>query len=460
LSGIGHVATGQGKDFQPGCYTRPVVVFTQAERAQDGRPHAIKGRPGMTDLDMNFVKAQFPALAQGQVFLDNAGGSQVATPVARRLSDYLLGPNVQLGASYAASAMNGAMVHEGRAALATLLNAARPEEVVMGATTTQLFDQLARALVQTWAPGDEVIVTDFDHEANIGPWRKLEAQGIVLREWKMRPGEHVPNLDDLAALIGPRTKLVAVTHASNIYGTINPIRAISETVHAGGAMLCVDGVAYAPHRAIDVQALGADFYGFSVYKTYGPHFAALYGRYDRLLAAGNINHHFFTADKVPQKLEPGNANYELAYSCLGVIDYLEALAQAHGVNAAGRAAVEAAFEIIAGHEEALSRTLLEYLAARPDVTIIGEASPDRALRVPTISFVIAGVSSEALVRAVDPTGIGIRFGDFYSRRLVEGLDLPNGDGVIRVSAVHYNTTDEIARLIARLDELRGEGAAA
>lgn len=411
----------------------------------------------MAQLDTDFVQRNFPALRQGQVYLDNAGGSQVARQVADRLTDYLFTANVQLGASYDASVKAGAMVHEGRQALATLFNAARAEEVVMGATTTQLFDQLARALVQTWDPGDEVIVTAFDHEANIGPWKKLADKGIVIREWKMRPGADVPDLGYLKELMTDRTRLVAVTHASNIYGTINDIRAIADLVHAGGALLCIDGVAYAPHRAIDVQALGADFYAFSVYKVYGLHFAALYGRHDLLLAAGNINHSFFAADKVPQKLEPGNANYEAAYSCVGVIDYLEALAQAHGINSKGRAAVEAAFGLIAQHEQVLSQRLLDYLTARDDITIIGDPSPDAARRVPTISFVIDGQPSGALVRAVDPTGIGIRYGDFYSRRLVEGLSLPQPDGVIRVSAVHYNTLDEIDRLIARLEQIRTKG---
>ena len=403
---------------------------------------------------MDFVRASFPALGQGQVYLDNAGGSQVARQVADRLTRYLFTANVQLGASYAASVAAGQMVAEGRRALATLLNAARPEEVVMGATTTQLLDQLARALAQTWQPGDEVVVTSFDHEANIGPWRRLEGQGIVVREWALRPGAFQPEPDDLAALLSDRTRLVAVTHASNIYGAITPIRPIADLVHAAGALLCVDGVAYAPHRAVDVRALGADFYAFSVYKTYGPHFAALYGRHDHLLAAGNINHRFVPDDKVPGKLEPGNPSYELAYSCLGVIDYLEALAQAHGVNTTGRAAVEAAFALIARHEEALSRRLLDYLAARPDVTILGDTSADAARRVPTISFTVDGVPSAAVVAAVDPTGIGIRHGDFYSRTLVESLGLSAADGVVRVSAVHYNTTDEIDRLIARLDQVR------
>jgi selenocysteine lyase/cysteine desulfurase len=269
----------------------------------------------------------------------------------------------------------------------------------------------------------------------------------------MRKGAHLPDLADLGELLTGRTRLVAVTHASNIFGSINPVREIADMVHGVGAQLCVDGVAYAPHRAVDVRALGADFYGFSVYKTYGPHFAALYGRHDALLAAGNINHSFFPNDKVPQKMEPGNASHELAYSCTGVIAYLEAFAQAHGINAQGRGAVEAAFGIIAQHEQALSERLLGYLRSRKDVTIIGEPLADKTLRVPTISFVIDGKSSRDVVEATDPTGIGIRFGDFYSRRLVQALDLPDPDGVIRVSAVHYNTLDEIDALIAHLETL-------
>jgi cysteine desulfurase family protein (TIGR01976 family) len=403
------------------------------------------------ELNKEFLKGAFPALGQGQVYLDNAGGSQVAQHVADRLTEYLFTANVQLGASYGASVKAGAMVDAGRAALASLLNAQRPEEVIMGATSTQLLGQLSQALVQNWAAGDEVIVTNFDHEANIGPWTKLTSQGIVIKEWKMRAGEHTPNLDDLRALLSDKTRLVAVTHASNIYGTINDVAAMAEIVRQAGALICVDGVAFAPHRAVDVQALGVDFYVFSVYKVYGAHFSALYGRYDALLAAGNINHRFFTREKVPQKMEPGNANYELAFSCTGVLDYFEDFAKAHGINSKGRAAVEASFALIADHEESLSERLLAYLRARPDVTIIGPEVADKAIRVPTISFAIKGRHSRDIVEAVDPTGIGIRFGDFYSRGLVDDLELENPDGVIRVSAVHYNTTDEIDALIAVLE---------
>lgn len=409
----------------------------------------------MQTIDQTFIRQSFPSLRGGSIFLDNAGGSQVVAPVAQRISDYLLGETVQLGASYEASQKAGEAVASGREALSLLMNAVRPEEVVMGATATQLFEQLASSLVQKWQPGDEVIVTNFDHEANIGPWRRLEAQGIVIREWQMPEGAHLPDINDLHALLNEKTRLVAVTHVSNIYGSIMPVREIADAAHAAGALICVDGVAYAPHRAIDVQALGADFYGFSAYKVYGPHHAALYGRYELLRdQAGNINHYFYGDDKVPQKLEPGNPNYELSYGCLGIVDYLEKFAQSHGTGQSGRIAIEAAFDIFAQHEEMLSRQLLSYLNDREDVTIIGTTSAAQTARVPTVSFVVHDQSSEALVRLVDPAGIGIRFGDFHSKRLVNSLGLSNGDGVIRVSAVHYNTEADIDRLIEQLERLR------
>ena len=409
----------------------------------------------MSLINMEFVRNSFPGLKNGTVFLDNAGGSQVAQQSIDHIISFLSGESVQLGASYAASQNAGAAVSDGRAALATLMNAAHPEEIVMGATATQLLDQLARGLVQGWKEGDEVIVTNFDHEANIGPWRQLEARGITIREWKMPTGSDLPDLDDLRALLSDRTRLLAVTHTSNIFGTIMPIRDIADIAHEAGARLCVDGVAYAPHRAIDVQALDVDYYVFSAYKVYGPHHAALYGRYNLLRDdAKNINHYFYGEDRVPNKLEPGNPNYELAAGCRGIVAYLEEFAAEHGVNATGRAAVESAFDVMADHEAVLAERLLSYLRSREDITILGQQGSDRAARVPTISFIVNGKSSEALVRKVDPSGIGIRFGDFHSKRLVESMNLSSGDGVIRASAVHYNTVEEIDRLIDQLERQR------
>ena len=245
-----------------------------------------------------------------------------------------------------------------------------------------------------------------------------------------------------------RTRLVAVTHCSNILGTVNPVAEIARRVHARGAEIAVDAVAYAPHRAVDVQALDVDYYVFSFYKTYGPHFAVLYGKYDKLLELDGLYHYFYGREKVPQKLEPGNTNYELAWGSAGIVDYLDEL----GGGTGDRAAIERAFDDIAdaGDRPRGAAARLSRLAQRHPRSSGGAArGPDR---VPTISFKVEGRDSAAIVGAVDRHGLGIRFGDFHSRRLVERLGLAGDGGVVRVSMVHYNTLDEVDRLVGALDE--------
>ena len=195
-------------------------------------------------------------LADGFAYFDNAGGSLVLKPVAKRISDYLLTTSVQTGASYSHSQRATARVQEARAAIARYMNAQRPEEIVLGASATMMMRTLAQAMAGQFQPGDEVILTNFDHETNIGPWLTLEARGVVFKFWEINQETATVDLADLDALMSEKTKLVCVTHVSNILGTINPIRAIADRVHAGGAKLVVDGVAYAPHRAVDVQAAG------------------------------------------------------------------------------------------------------------------------------------------------------------------------------------------------------------
>ncbi|MCA0400255.1 MAG: cysteine desulfurase-like protein [Proteobacteria bacterium] len=401
-------------------------------------------------LDLAFVRTQFPALADGFAYLDNAGGSLVPVMVADRIREYLLTTSVQTGASYAHSARASERLTESRRRMALFVNAARPEEIVFGPSTTVLMQNLARAMVHQFQPGDEVIVTRFDHESNIGPWLGLEKLGVVVRIWEIG-ADFEADLAALDALLSRRTKLVAVTHVSNILGTIMPIAEIAWRVHAVGARIVVDGVAYAPHRAIDVQALDVDYYVFSFYKTYGPHFAMMYGKYDALLELDGLYHYFYGKDKVPGKLEPGNPNYELAWGAAGIVDYIERL----GGEARGRAAIETAFERIAHHEAVLGERLLSYLRGRNDTRIIGRRDSDAASRVPTIAFKVDGKDSAALVRQIDDHAIGIRFGDFHAKRLVEGLGLSGSNGVVRVSAVHYNTIDEIDRLVAALDRALG-----
>ena len=398
-------------------------------------------------LDLAHVRRQFPALADGFAYMDNAGGSLVLKSVADRIHDYLLTTSVQTGASYEHSQRAVARLTEARRKLALLVNAARPEEIVLGPSTTVLCQGLARAMAGRLKPGDEIVVTEFDHESNIGPWRALEAQGVVIKLWTIERETFEIDPDQLDRLMSARTRLVAVTHASNILGTLNPIAEIARRVHARGAEIVVDGVAYAPHRAIDVAALGVDYYVFSFYKTYGPHFAMLYGRYDKLLDLDGLYHYFYGRDKVPQKLEPGNTNYELAWGSAGIVDYLDGL----GGGSGDRAAIDRAFDAIAVQEEALSERLLSYLRGRNDVRIVGRRSGAAAERVPTIAFKHRARDAADIVKAVDPARVGIRFGDFHSRRLIEGLDLAAGSGVVRVSMVHYNTLDEVDRLIGALE---------
>jgi cysteine desulfurase family protein (TIGR01976 family) len=398
-------------------------------------------------LDLAFVRSQFPALQSGVAFFDNAGGSLVLKPVAERIADYLLTTSVQTGASYETSQAASARVNEARAKIARFIGASRPEEVVLGPSTTVLMRFLATAMASQLEAGDEVILTNFDHESNIGPWHILEARGVVFKTWSVDPETFEVSLDDLEKLMTPRTKLVCVTHASNIFGTINPIADIAKLVHAHGARICVDGVAYAPHRAVDVTALDVDYYVFSFYKTYGPHFAVLYGKYGNLLELDGLYHYFYGKDKVPWKLEPGNISYELAWGCTGIVDYFDQLGGATG----DRAAITRAFDDIAAHEEMIGERLLAMLRARNDVRIIGQRGSDRKTRVPTISFKVNGRNAADIVAKIDTDRIGIRQGDFHSRGLVEHLGLQEEGGVVRVSMVHYNTVEEVDRLIASLE---------
>ncbi len=409
-------------------------------------------------LQTDYVRQQFPALAGDWIFFDNAGGSQTLQRVVDRISEFLLTSDVQLGASYGVSQLAGERVAEGAQAIATLINAADPSEVVMGSSTSLLMRILSLCLGQTFSPGDEVIVTNCDHEANIGCWVDLQKHGIVVKTWALNPVTFTLELSDLESLLTPRTRLVAVTHASNVLGTINPIRAIADLVHAHGALICVDGVAYAPHRLVDVQALDVDFYAFSFYKVYGPHYAVLYGKRDQLLAMPGINHFFIGATDIPYKFQPGNVNFELSYGLVGLCDYLSDLAHQHygDRTAPGlRMQMVQAFDLISQYEQVLSDRLLSYLRTKSNVQIIGNSNADQTLRVPTISFVVDGVDSATIPPKIDPHHIGIRYGDFYAKRLIQDLGLTDRNGVVRVSMVHYNTVAEIDQLVQRLEPILG-----
>jgi cysteine desulfurase family protein (TIGR01976 family) len=404
-------------------------------------------------LNLDYVRSQFPGLSRGWTFFDNAGGSQILKGAVERINTFLIEKNVQIGGSYAVSQAAAAALYEARTAAMHLVNASRPEEIVFGNSTTALLQNLARALQSQLSPGDEIIVTVSDHESNIGPWDRLQERGIVLKIWPLNKDSLTLELDDLGPLMSERTKLVCVTHVSNILGSINPIREIADFVHARGAKICVDAVAYAPHRAVDVQAFDADYYVFSLYKTYGPHYALMYGKYDLLLELDTLYHYFYGKDKVPGKLEPGNPNYELAYSTCGIVDYLATLGEQTGETGSIRRKIEAAFTAITAQENLLTERLLGYLRSRNDCQIVGHAYNRDGSRVPTIAFRFDGREAGELCMAMDAEKIAMRFGDFHSRRLAEYLGVTADGGMLRVSMVHYNTVEEVDCFTAALDTI-------
>jgi cysteine desulfurase family protein (TIGR01976 family) len=359
---------------------------------------------------------------------------------------------VQLGASYQPSVDAGALLDESRAALAGLMASADgsgpdSDELIVGTSTTTLISNLARAMRSRLAPGDEIIVTDVDHEANITPWRRLDEAGVVTKTWRLNPDSRRLEIADLEPLLSARTRLVAFTHASNLLGEETPVAAVSRLAHAHGAHVCVDGVAYAPHRPLPVRDWGVDYYVFSLYKVYGPHCAVMAGRRELLAGLDNLNHQFMDTASTPGKLEPGAYPYELLYGAAAVPAYLRALGER---VRPGREPLAAAYTAIADHEQHLTRGLLDYLNSRRDVEIMGGAVTDRS-RMPTISFAVAGRASSEIPPLCEPARIGIRWGHFYAPRLVERLGLTRRDGVVRVSMVHYNTQAELNRLIEALD---------
>ena len=401
-------------------------------------------------LDSAWVRAQFPALRSDWAFFDNAGGSAPCRAAIDAVRAHMEALPFQLGASYPGSVRAGEAVDAGRADAARLFGA-EADEIVFGASSTALVRLLARALRPRWTAGDEVVVTNLDHEANIGPWRALEETGIVLREWRLRPASATLELADLEPLLSERTRLVAFTHCSNVVGTVLDVAAITARVRAAGALSCVDGVAFAPHRRVDVRALGADFYFASVYKVFGPHLGVLYGRRERWDEAAPQSWFFSTAGG-PSRFEPGNPCYELAASLSGVVGYLEELDRHHG----GPGSIAGAFERIAAHERVLAAPLLAFLDAHPRTRVLG---PEDAERLPTVAFAVEGEPASAIPPRLDRERIATRFGHFYAYRAIRDLGLLERDGVVRASMAHYNTPGEVTRLVDALDVALGEGEA-
>ncbi|KAI0827534.1 PLP-dependent transferase [Trametes gibbosa] len=418
-------------------------------------------------LDTNAVRSAFPALTSGYLFADNAGGSQCLADVVTRISDYLLNTNVQLGADYSISVSSTNRVSSGAEAARELFNADSVDEIAYGSSSTMLVENLARAIEADVQEGEEIIVTG-EHESNAGPWKKLAARkGAVIKTWHATQLPQYPDnpyavglqLDALVPLISSKTRLVAFTGCSNILGSIVPVKDIVTAARALAAEygvrkleFCVDCVAYAPHRQVDVRNWDVEYCYFSFYKVYGPHTSVLYARATSLQnSLSSLAHHFLKVDNKPYKLQPGGPGYELVYSCTSVPPYIRSLTS--------EGTLEAAWAAVAQHEQSLVTPLLAYLRSKAPrgVRIVGDEGAG-ITRVPTVSFVVGGekpIRSPDVVKAFDAKGnVGIRYGHFYAYTLVDTLSpkINLDDGVVRISLVHYNTVEEVERIIATLEE--------
>ncbi|MCP5074326.1 MAG: aminotransferase class V-fold PLP-dependent enzyme [Rhodobacteraceae bacterium] len=404
-------------------------------------------------LDIEFVRAQFPAFAepalQGQAFFENAGGSYTCRTVIDRLTRFYTQRKVQPYAPYEASRLGGEEMDEARRRLAEIMGVAT-DELSFGPSTTQNTYVLARAFGQMLQAGDAIIVTNQDHEANTGPWRRLADQGIEVREWQIDPDTgHLP-VEGLTALLDERVKLVCFPHCSNVVGEINPVAEICALAQAAGAWTCVDGVSYAPHGIANVAKLGADIYLFSSYKTYGPHQGIMAIRRELGEVLPN-QAHYFNADSLYKRFTPAGPDHAQIAASAGMADYIDQLYNHHcsaGATALQRG--EAVHELMRTHEIELLQPLLDYLSEKNSVRLLGPAQA--GIKAPTVAMVGQKPGEEI---AADLAGLGIMAGggDFYGVRCLEAQGVDPAYGALRVSFVHYTSTEEVDKLINALDQV-------
>ncbi|KAA8614290.1 aminotransferase class V-fold PLP-dependent enzyme [Salipiger aestuarii] len=395
-------------------------------------------------LDLSYVRGQFPAFAepslQGQAFFENAGGSYTCQPVIDRLFRFYHQRKVQPYAPYPAAQAGGAEMDEARTRLAGLLNIA-PDELSFGPSTSQNIYVLSQAVREAMRPGEAIIVTNQDHEANSGAWRRLADHGIEVREWKVDPETGHLDPAELEPLLDESVRLVCFPHCSNVVGEINPVAEITALAHAAGAWVCVDGVSYAPHGFPDVDALGCDIYLFSAYKTYGPHQGIMAIRRELANLLPN-QAHSFNGDTLYKKFTPAGPDHAQVAACAGMVDYIEALATHQGVSPREVAG------LMHAHEVALMQPLLDYLGTKNSVRLLGPT--DAARRAPTVAVALQR-PAEGVARDLAQHGIMAGGGDFYAVRPLQAMGIDTVKGVLRLSFVHYTSPDEVDQLLAALD---------
>lgn len=401
----------------------------------------------MPDLDA--IRSRFPALAASTVFFENAGGSQVPEVVGNAVREYMLHSYVQLGVDYELSRRCTALVDRAHDFIRLLMNGDGVGDVVLGASCSSLCRMLADAYAPLLGAGDEIVIAEAGHEANVGPWTRLAEGGATLRTWKVDPDSGRAGLDGLAEVLSERTRLVTFPHVSNLLGEVVDVKAATALAHEVGARVVVDGVAYAPHRAMDVADWGVDWYTYSTYKVYGPHMGALFGRHEAFAELEGPNHFFIPKDEIPYKFEVGGVSHEGCAGLLALGDYLCFLA---GHEQLERQTVVDAFDVMHARERPLLERLLGFLRNHPRARVVGAgaATDDR---VGTVSFCHETKTSSEIAAAAHAEDIAIRSGHMYAWRQCEAMGIDPLDGVVRASFVHYNTPTEMQRFVELLDRV-------
>ena len=410
-----------------------------------------------TKLDLKFVRSQFPAFSDPMCkdwsFFENAGGSYVPIQVINKLNEFMTSTKVQPYAEYPMSKIAGDNMDKATEFFADMINAKNKEIIIGGSTSINLY-VLSNALKYSLQPGDEVIVTNQDHEANISPWRRLAEVGAIIKEWKINPDTAELEIKSLENLITKKTKIVAVTHCSNIVGSVNDLKKISELAHKQNAIVIGDGVSYAPHGFPDVKELGVDFYTFSLYKTYGPHLALLFGKEDILKNLPNQNHQFLEGS-YPYTINPGGPNHEELVSLIGIYEYMMNLYSHHfnDENLSIREKINKVNNLISIHEEEIANPLLEYINSKKNLKLIGKNKIINKNRAPTISFTSNHKTSKEVSKILVADKIATRNDNFYAWRCLEALGIDTDDGLIRLSLTHYNSKEDTNLAIKAIGKL-------
>ncbi|MEZ5870502.1 MAG: cysteine desulfurase-like protein [Nitratireductor sp.] len=403
------------------------------------------------------IRKLFPALSlmdggKRRIYLDNPAGTQVPTPVGDAIRDAILYTNANLGGDFTTTRQASAIHLAAHQAMADMLGAASHEEIIIGLNMTSLTYQFSRMLARDWKEGDEIVLSQMDHEGNVGPWMQAaEDKGVTIRwlpfseeSWQLEP-------DALRTLVNENTRLVAIGHASNLTGSINRVKELTAIAHDAGALVYVDSVQFAPHGHVDVQEIGCDFLACSAYKFFGPHLGIVYGR-KAVLETLRPYKLRCSSNELPGRFETGTPSIELLAGLIATVDYLAMTGELTGATGTRREKIKAGFAASSAHENPLGMQLVAALKTLRGVNIKGITDPERmADRVPTVSFTVDGIEPSSLVRLLNDEGIFCWAGHNYAWGVIHQLGIPPDQGVIRIGIANYNTAGEIGETIESVE---------